>query len=437
MYWLYSALLAIVLLMGSPYWLWQMLRHGKYRRGLGERLGRLPLRLRRPAAPVIWVHAVSVGEVLAVSRLIEDLKSRFPKHSIVVSTTTDTGQKLAGQRFGEENVFYFPLDLPFAIQPYLRLLRPRLVIIAETEFWPNFLRLAHRSGARIAIVNGRISDRSLRGYRRYRRVLVPILSQIDIFLAQSPEDARRLHEIGAPAERVENTGNLKFDLELPPPPEIVAHLRATFESEHAGPIIVCGSTMEGEEPLLLRTFEIVLGRYPKAVMILAPRHPERFEPVAQLIQKLRLTLYRRSTKTGETLAGAVLLLDSVGELAAIYALADIAFVGGSLVPSGGHNILEPAQYGVATVIGHHTENFRDMVEVFQVQKAIRVVGPAELPLVFMELLADSDLRADLGSRAAGARRSQMGATEKTIQALGKLLSPAQRGANAKTATSKE
>src|SRR5712692_7044408 len=306
MYWLYSALLAIGLLVSLPYWLLQMLRHGKYRSGLGERLGRVAERLHeRPARPTIWVHAVSVGEVLAVSGLIGELGGRFPQYRIVVSTTTDTGQRLASTRFGGENGFYFTLDFCFAIRPYLRALRPALIVLAETEFWPNFLRLAHESGARIAVVNARISDRSWPGYRRIQHLLVKVLPQIDLFLAQTEEDARRLHHIGAPTERIQVSGNLKFDVAVPPPPPIVASLRSAFQRAGTGPVLVCGSTVEDEEPLLLRAFENVLASYPRAIMILAPRHPERFAQVAQLLEQLGVRFWRRSLWSGDPLSGGV------------------------------------------------------------------------------------------------------------------------------------
>jgi len=423
MYLLYSALLAAGLLLTLPYWLWQMSRHGKYHAGLGQRLGRAPQRLAsQPNRPLIWIHAVSVGEVLAVSGLVSELRRRHPQHQVVVSTTTDTGQKLAGKRFGEENVFYFPMDFGFAIRPYLRLLRPQLIVIAETEFWPNFLRLAHASGARIAVVNARISDRSFPRYRQWRFLLTRVLAAVDLFLAQTEEDARRLGEIGASKERVQVTGNLKFDVPPPPLPPIVARLKEVMES--AGPVIVCGSTVEGEEPLLLRAFENILASHPRTVMILAPRHPERFTEVARLLESLGIRFWRRSLWNGDALAGGVLLVDSIGELAALYSLADIAFVGGSLVPRGGHNIIEPAQHGVPIVVGNHTENFRDIVGLFQSRVALRVVGPAELPLVFMELISNVTARAELGRRAAETLRSQTGATQRTADALEGLLSPA-------------
>jgi 3-deoxy-D-manno-octulosonic-acid transferase len=424
MYLIYSALLAAALLVTLPYWLLQSLRHGKYRAGLGERLGRIPQRLIvKPARPVIWVHAVSVGEVLAISGLVGKLTKRFSQHRIVISTTTDTGQRLARSRFGAENVFYFPLDFGFAIRPYLRLLSPELIVIAETEFWPNFLRLAHARGASIAIVNARISDRSWPGYRRFRRLLAAVLRHVDLFLTQTEEDARRLKQIGADAKHVHVTGNLKFDVPAPIAPPIIGSLRGAFQQANAGPVIVCGSTVEGEEPLLLQAFVNVLASHSRGVLILAPRHPERFGEVAELLDNLGIRFWRRSLWNGDPIFGGVLLIDTIGELAALYALGDIAFVGGSLVPRGGHNIIEPALHGIPIIVGSHTENFRDIVTLFQSRDAVRVVGPAELPLAFMELISNPAERIALGRRAAETLRAQMGATQRTMQALEALLVP--------------
>jgi 3-deoxy-D-manno-octulosonic-acid transferase len=366
-----------------------------------------------------------VGEVLAVSELVKKLRERFPKYRVVISTTTATGQKLARRQFGDDSVFYFPLDLAFAIRPYLSALRPQLIVLAETEFWPNFLRLAHASGARVAVVNARISDRSRPGYRRFRPVLRKILQDVDLFLAQTEEDAARLRDIGAPVERVQVSGNLKFDVAPSPAPAIVANLRSSFQQSGAGPVVVCGSTMEGEERLLLLAFQNVLASHPKAVMILAPRRPERFEQVAGLLQQLGIRFWRRSSWnevwTGDAIASGVFLVDTIGELASLYALADVAFVGGSLVPRGGHNIIEPAQYGVPIMVGNHTENFRDIISLFQSHDAVRIVGPAEFPLVLMDLLANQAERVALGRLGAETLRSQMGATEKTLRALEQLL----------------
>ncbi|HET7209097.1 MAG TPA: 3-deoxy-D-manno-octulosonic acid transferase [Terriglobales bacterium] len=422
MYLAYSVLLALALVLSLPYWLIQMITHHKYRAGFKERFGILPARLKKDTErSAIWVHAVSVGEVLAVAGLIEKIPDRLAGHQIFVSTTTDTGQRLAREKFGPGNVFYFPLDFAFAIRPYLRFLRPELVVIAETEFWPNFLRLCRGSDAKVVIVNARISDRSFRGYRRIRTLLRRILRPIDLFLAQTEEDRKRLIDIGAPADRARAVGNLKFDLAAPVPPAIVESLRATIARVKAGPVIVAGSTMEGEEALLLRAFEIVRSTRPRAVLILAPRHPQRFAEVASLVESLGIVCWRRSLWSGEDPAGCVLLLDSIGELGPVYSLAQLAFVGGSLVEHGGHNILEPARYGVPIVIGPHYENFREMVNSFRQANAIRVVGPAELPLVFGELLTNEKERQSLGDSALKALRSQSGATGQTLQALEAVL----------------
>jgi 3-deoxy-D-manno-octulosonic-acid transferase len=438
MYAFYSALLAFFLVLTLPYWVLQMMRHGKYRAGLRQRFGAVPVALAgRSEKPAIWVHAVSVGEVVAASAVVEALRQKFPSHSVLVSTTTSTGQKLAAQRFGAENVFYFPLDFAFAVQPYLDVLRPELVVIAETEFWPNFLRLAKRSGARIAVINCRISDRSLPGYKRLRfwlpRVLAKTLDNIDLFLAQTEEDRQRLMQIGAVESKVTVVGNLKFDVAPPPSPAIVASLRESFTHSGAGPVLVCGSTLEDEEGSLLSAFRNILANHPKAVMILAPRHPERFPEVAALVEKLGFRMWRRSLWggerwgaehwSGEPLAGGVFLVDSIGELAALYSLATVAFVGGSLVPRGGHNILEPALYGVPIVTGNHYENFRDVVNFFASRNAVRIVGVAELPLVFMELIENSDERTTLGRNALAALESQRGATDRTVAALLRLMDP--------------
>ena len=411
-------------MLSLPYWLYQVLRHGKYRRGFAERMGRVPARLTGSLSRsqrIIWIHAVSVGEVLAVSGLVSQLRRSSPQHRVVLTTTTDTGQDLARKRFGEENVFYFPMDFAFAIRPYLRALKPELVVLAETEFWPNFLRLVHASGVRLAVVNGRISDRSWPSYQRFRWALRQMLAHIDLFLVQTEEDKSRLQSIGAEPERVHVTGNLKFDVTLPSPPPIVETLRCSLAAEGAGPVLVCGSTVDDEEAPLLKAFENLLVSHPHAVMILAPRHPERFDSVAVLLRQMSIASHRRSQWQGEPLAGCVLLLDSIGELAALYALADVAFVGGSLVPRGGHNIIEPAQHGVAIVTGNHTENFRDIVGLFQSRDAVRVVGLAELPLTLMHLLDDNEERLALGRRAKETILSQMGATFRTLEELRVLL----------------
>jgi 3-deoxy-D-manno-octulosonic-acid transferase len=423
-YFLYSSVLALAMLFSLPYWLYQILRHGKYRSGLAERLGKVPARISAGGSGtqrVIWVHAVSVGEVLAVAGLVAEMRRALPQYRVMISTTTDTGQDLARKRFGEDSVFYFPMDFAFAIRPYLQALKPELVVLAETEFWPNFLRLVHANGSQIAVVNARISNRSWPRYRRFRWALRRMLVHVGLFLAQTKEDADRLQSIGADSRRVQVTGNLKFDVSLPASPPIVESLRRALAAERAGPVLVCGSTVEDEEPPLLKAFENVRVGHPWAVMILAPRHPERFDAVAMLLQQMGIPWHRRTLWAGEPLAGGVLLVDSIGELAALYGLADVAFVGGSLVPRGGHNIIEPAQHGVAIVTGNHTENFRDIISRFQSQDAVRIVGVAELPLMLMQVLENDGERLALGRRAKETIESQAGATARTLQALQGLL----------------
>ena len=417
---LYSAAYALLLMLTSPFWLLQMLRKGKYRAGLSERLGRVPRRLQTVAGQQsIWVHAVSVGEVLAVARLIRELRSLYPDLSVYISTTTLAGQKLARERFGEANVFYFPLDLAFAICPYLQALRPKMIIIAETEFWPNFIRLVHESGATIAVVNSRISDRSFPGYKRFRKWLQPILSSIDIFLAQSYTDRDRLIAIGAPPERVQVSGNLKFEIAAPKETSLTIELRHAISA--STPVLICGSTVEGEEEILLQAFKQILRQIPEALMVLAPRHPERFESVAQLVDASGLSFWRRSGWRGAPLAGGVFLLDSIGELASIYSLATVAFVGGSLVPRGGHNILEPAQFGRAIVVGPHTENFREIIQIFSAANAVQIATQRDISDVLFRLLNDVSLREQLGSNAHKVMQANQGSTARTLVVLDALL----------------
>lgn len=420
MYIFYSLLLAMALAVSLPWWL---VRLGKYRAGVTERFGGVPDRLRSSAKPgAIWVHAVSVGEVLAVSRLIGELEQAYPERPVFISTTTATGQRLARERFGEARVFYAPIDLGFAVRAYLNLLNPAMLILAETEFWPNLLRLARKRGAAVTIVNARISDRSFPRYARFRWFFSRVLSQVDLFLAQTEIDAGRLREIGAATERVRVSGNLKFDVHGVSDSSLVEDLRRAIPT--TSPVLVCGSTAEGEDDLLLRAFHEVLLQHPSAVMVLAPRHPERFGRVAELIQSLGLTVVRRSswTAAASSLAGCVFLLDSVGELAAVYALATLAFVGGSLVPEvGGHNILEPAQYAVPVLAGPNTFNFRQIVNIFETGGGLTTVTTANLAQEWLRLLGDPHLRQRLGVAARELFLKNSGATARTLQALQPLL----------------
>jgi 3-deoxy-D-manno-octulosonic-acid transferase len=252
-----------------------------------------------------------------------------------------------------------------------------------------------------------------------------VLRNVELIVAQTEQDRQRLVTLGACEGTIRVAGNLKFDLCPPPAPPIVVSLRNAFALASATPILVCGSTVDGEEPLLLQAFVNVLASYPRAVMIMAPRHPERFAEVASLVEQLGIRLWRRSLWSGEAISGGVFLLDSIGELASLYGLAEVAFVGGSLVPKGGHNIIEPARHGRPRVVGNHTENFRDIIALFQSRDAVRVVGPAEFPLVLMELISKPEERVALGKRAAETLQAQTGATDRTLQALVPLLNAAE------------
>jgi 3-deoxy-D-manno-octulosonic-acid transferase len=424
----YTAALYLSLLVGAPFWLFRMATTAKYRHGLRERLGRVPPRLfdttldARPMPPVIWVHAVSVGEVLAASRMIDELQQAAPAYRVLLSTTTRTGQELARAKYGEGNVFYLPLDFGWAVRRYLHALRPALVVLLETEFWPNFLACCHASGIPVAVVNARISDRSYPRYRRLRILWQRILGAITLALAQTDEDAQRLVAIGVSPDRVRTGGNLKFDVRTASPAAITSLLARHLPA--AAPLLVAGSTLEGEESLLLAAWPRVIAACPGARFVLAPRHPERFAAVAALLDRSGLCWMRRSQwilAPGDLPEGAVFLLDSIGELASVYSLASTAFVGGSLVPAGGHNPLEPAQYGVPIVMGPHYGNFRAIVATLRAEQAIEIVDPDQLAdtLIAQSIHREQALR--MGQRACHVFEREAGATGRAVNALLGLL----------------
>jgi 3-deoxy-D-manno-octulosonic-acid transferase len=414
---IYSLALLLVLIVGAPFWLVRMATAGKYREGLWQRLGFVPRALREAVhgKPVIWVHAVSVGEVLAASRLILALRERSGC-TVVVSTTTRTGQRLARERLGAETVFYFPLDFAFAVRAWLRVLRPRLLVLLETEFWPRLLTECRRGGIPVCVVNARISDRSWPRYHRLRFLWRPLLGHFAAVLAQSELDAERLRALGA--ANAQPAGNLKYDIGTPTPAPIVATIR-----QHLPPqakVLVCGSTCgsgaESEERLLLAALP------PDAVTLLAPRHPERFEAVAQMLAEFERRTGRAWHRRTEWAAraaplapGSVLLLDSIGELAGLYALATVAFVGGSLVPLGGHNPLEPAQFAVPVVMGEHYANFRGIVAALQSEDALRLSSAGALAATFAELFAQPAQARAVGERARVVCEREAGATERAMK----------------------
>ena len=425
-YFLRSVLMGMALIVLGPYYLLRARRTRKNGRGVRERLGKLPPHLRQSAPGAMWLHAVSVGEALAVALLVPLLRQRFPARRILVSTTTDAGQELAATKLASDGTFYNPLDFAFSCRRALRAIQPGLVVIAETEFWPRFLREAKLAGARVVVVNGRVSDRSFGGYYRWRNSMRPVLAHVDRFLMQSEEDARRVREIGAPAERVFVTGNLKYDLAPPASSAFITWLEGELGRQQRGPVIVAGSVTAGEEALVLMAFGVVQGQFPRALLVLAPRKPERFDVAASLIAESNRKLVRRSQWKLEAPldeAASVVLLDSVGELAAVYRLADAVFVGGSLLPAGGHNILEPAAFGKPPLFGPSMENFRAMAAMFlESQAGIEVRSAEDLGVAWIELIQDGARREQMGRAARELVERNRGAARRTVEHIAELLS---------------
>jgi 3-deoxy-D-manno-octulosonic-acid transferase len=424
----YNLALLAALVVGAPWWLWRMATTQKYREGLRERLGRVPARLLNalsPARPVVWLHAVSVGEVLAVSRLVKTLDAALPGYFIAISTTTRTGQALARERFGAERVFYCPLDLPWAVRAYLNALQPRLLILAETEFWPNLLHGCARRRIPVAVVNARISDRSWPRYHLLRGLWRPFLQPLSRVLAQSKTDADRLKAIGCQPQRVTVAGNLKFDVRAVQEAEATRLLKTAAANLR---LVVAGSTLDDEEAALLEAWPLLLDADPQLAMVLAPRHPERFAAVAALLDKSGVAWVRRSTwssRPEDTLKplkpGQIVLLDTIGELASVYSLASVAFVGGSLIPAGGHNPLEPAQFGVPIVMGSQYFNFRAITEDLLTHRALRITTDENLAATLISLLRNPAAAQEMGERARQVFHSQAGATARCEEALKELL----------------
>ena len=422
MYILYSILLAVGFLLALPWYLWKGRRSGKYTRTFRERMGRLPVNLNVDGDRSIWIHAVSVGEVLAARTLVPALRERFPGHRVFLSTTTQTGNAVAARGARDlDGLFYAPFDWPGPVRQALSVLNPELLLLVETELWPNLIHQAHRRGTRVAVVNGRISNRSFGRYRQLRGFLRQVLGEVDLFLMQSPAHAERIRELGAPPDRIQVTGNLKYDAVDPGrPPERLVRL---LEGQPPRPLWIAGSTVAGEEELVLRAFHRVRERVGDAGFLMAPRHPERFDAVPPLVEAAGFRCRRRSTlEPGAWGDGEVLLLDTLGELARLYALASVVFVGGSLVPSGGHNILEPAAAGKPVVVGPHMENFQEIADQFLSEEALVQVGsPEDLGGAVAELMLDEARRRALGERARGLVERNRGAVGKTTNALSELI----------------
>ena len=430
MYFAYSLLLSLGLLVLIPHFLFQAVVHGKYVAGLRQRFGSVsPI----PGKPVIWLHCVSVGETQAARPLVEQIKQHFPQYALVVSTITRTGQKLAHDVFRKqaESVFYFPFDWRWSVRRAMKRINPAAVLIMETELWPNFLRECKAREIPVALVNGRISKQSFRRYSLVTFFLRRVLSSLSMAVMQSETDAQRLQSLGMPRERIFTAGNLKFDAK--PGSDLAEksdEIRERFGLQTDVPLILAASTHAPEEQIILDSFKQVRTKQPARLMI-APRHPERFNEVASLIRNSGLSWMRRTHgPEPRDREATVILLDTIGELPATYSLATLVFVGGSIVDKGGHNVLEPAAAGTAVVTGAHTHNFHAIVNLMEEAGALVQLPPAEgtsmavpqIAQVFARLLASPEDRAELGRRAKQLVSENQGAAERTIKLIAPLLS---------------
>jgi len=430
------------MLLLAPYYALRAWRRGGDSGALRQRFGSLPPEITaQPDATAttgaktgpIWIHAVSVGEVLAAKPLLEGLKRREPGRSVYVSTTTETGQQLARERLQcADAVFYFPLDWTISVKRALRGMRPAMVVIMETEIWPNFLGEAKRLGIPVVFANARISERSFARYKRWEFLVSEfyerVLQDAGMFLAQTPTDAERLQEMGAPEERVEVTGNLKYDVAAPAVSPFGAWLAAQTRQQERWPVLIAGSVVAEEEEAVLAAYDVVQRKWRRALLVLAPRRPDRFGVAAEIVEAGGWHVVRRS-RIDTSGSGAaldenadVLVLDSIGELAGLYSLADAVFVGGSLVPAGGHNILEPAWFSRPPVFGKWMENFRDMADQFLAARAgVQVDNGSQLGKVWVQLIEDPALRDRMGKSARELSERNRGATERCLDRIAAVL----------------
>ncbi len=436
MYFFYRILTAAGMFLLAPYFALRGWRAGEPSRALRERLGSLPpeIAVRAATAAVrtasstannspIWIHAVSVGEVLAAQPLIDGLKRHYPSAVIFVSTTTETGQRLARARLqAADGIFYFPLDWVVPVRRALRAIKPSLVIIMETEIWPNFLREARRAKIPVVFANARISEKSFARFKKWEFLVGPFfqrtMEDAELFLAQSSEDSARLQAMGAPPERIAITGNLKYDAAPPAISRFGHWLEQQIRQQERWPILVAGSVVAGEEEAVLAAYDLVQRQWRRTLLILAPRKPAQFDAAAASASAGGWKVVRRSaldlTATLDE-AADILLLDSIGELAGLYSLADATFVGGSLVPSGGHNILEPAWFARPPVFGSSMENFKDMADQFlDAHAGVQVTTGPGLGKVWIQLIEDNAMRQRMGTAAREISERNRGATERSL-----------------------
>jgi 3-deoxy-D-manno-octulosonic-acid transferase len=423
MYLLYNILLVMALPLVVAYHLYRSASRGRPA-ALCERFGFIPDAGVSHAADArpIWVHAVSVGESVACRPLLKSIKAHYPDRPLILSNMTETGREVASAFPEVDRVIYFPFDYRFSVRRLLKTINPSLIVVVETELWPNFLREARMSGIPVVIANGRISDRSFRGYIRARSFFLPVLANVARFCMQSDEDSRRIIEIGADPEKVTTARNLKFDIPASPvTPERKAELRKQFAIPTEITVITAGSTHEGEEELLITSYLELLATEPKLFMVLVPRHPERASSVAELLKRHGLNFRLRSelaTVAEPMRPGELLLVDTVGELMQFYALSDLVFVGGSLVPTGGHNLLEPASLGLPVLFGPNMANFREIASLMkQYDAGCEVEDAQQLVKAILELVKDSARRNEMGKSGIRLLSENGGATARHMAVI--------------------
>lgn len=426
--WLIGRMLNVVYLLllvaVSPMVLYRRCRHGKYRGGWREKLtGRLTRQ--HPSRPCLWFHAVSVGEVLQLQRLLDEMTTQLPEAELLISTTTDTGYDVARSRYPQHTVAYFPLDFTWATARALRSIRPDLVVMVELELWPNFLLECRRRGVPLALINGRIGEKSFRGYRKAVWLIRRVLSAFHVLAVQTPVYGSRLQQLGAPEERIVVTGNIKFDrVQTDRNNPRTRELRESFGLADEELVFVAGSTQGPEEEIAIRTWQTLRVEFPTLRLILVPRHKERFEEVAELVTHQGLSLIRRSRPGTLTMGNLppVLLLDTLGELSDCWGLADLAFVGGSLTQRGGQNMLEPAGYGAAVLFGPNTWNFKDITAALLECDGAQVVrDEQDLLEAARQLLGNPEQRRRMGQQARDFVARQQGATSRTVACLTPLV----------------
>src|SRR5512136_2693826 len=414
MSWLYSTCLGAYLLGLAPSVLWQMLLRGKYRRGIAERFGRATPW--QAAAAPLWLHAVSVGEVMAAAPLARLLAARYPEVPLLASTTTETGRAVAEQRIPAARFVFFPLDFGWSVRRALRGLRPRAVLLTETELWPNFLAACAAEGIPAVVVNGRTFPR----YRLIRPWFRLVSRHVRLFCMQSAADAERILALGAPAERVTITGNLKYDLpaldQALDRDAICAGLALPADCR----LVVAGSIHRGEDEPVIEAYKAAVSSRRNLCLLLAPRHPERLDEVERAATRAGVACVRRSRLPGEApQPGGAILLDTMGELARLYAVASVVFIGGSLIPHGGQNILEPAAYGRPVLHGPHMGNFSEMRDLFRTARAaVEVVDGRSLSGALQTLLDDPAEADRMGRAGRAIVEAQRGATERTADLVG-------------------